>query len=438
MKRLIIIFLFSSAVLFAQQKVLTLQQSLDIGMKSSKELKIEKTKLITADAKKTESTSQLLPQLKFAASYTRLSSVPPFQIEFPPFLTTPITVSPTILDNYSLKLSLQQPLFTGLKLWSLKAATSENYKAEESSYNSSLNNTALNIETAFWNFYKAKQLKSVLDENLRQVKKHLDDTKNFLQNGLATQNDVLKLEVEYSNIRLQLIDAQNNIDIARLNFNRILSLPLQTETDIDVSSMDTSFMKYNIDDILKEAENNRNDLKSLQHRINASDKGITAAASGWFPSVFLVGDYYYSKPNQRYFPTVDKFNDSWDVGITLQWDIWNWGFTSSQVTEAEQTKIQTQTSYEQLKDAIGVEVYQAYLNYNHTSDKVKVSRQSVEQAQENYRIIQDKYDQQVATSTDLIDAEVSVRQAKTNLTNSLVDYQLAKAQLEKAIGKKIY
>jgi outer membrane protein len=438
MKRIIIVFLFSSTALFAQQKVLTLQQSLDIGMKNSKELKIEKTKLITADAKKTESTSQLLPQLKFSASYTRLSSVPPFQFDFPPFLTTPITISPTILDNYGLKLSLQQPLFTGLRLWSLKDAASENYKAEESSYNSSLNNTALNIETAFWNFYKAKQLKSVLDENLKQVKKHLDDTKNFMQNGLATQNDVLKLEVEYSNIRLQLIDTQNNIDVARLNFNRILNLPLRTETDIEVSSLDTSFMKYNIDEILKEAENNRNDLKSLQHRINASGNGITAANSGWFPSVFLVGDYYYSKPNQRYFPAEDKFNDSWDVGVTLQWDIWNWGFTSSQVTEAEQTKIQAQTSYEQLKDAIGVEVYQAYLNYKKSLDKVNVSRQSVEEAQDNYRITQDKYDQQVATSTDLIDAEVSVRQAKTNLTTSIVDYQLAKAQLEKAIGKQLY
>ena len=438
MKRIIIICLLGSTIVFAQQKILTLQESLDLGLKNSKELRIAQTKLITAGAKVTESTSQLLPQLKFSVSYTRLSNVPPFEIVFPPFITNPITVSQTILNNYTLKLSLQQPLFTGFKLWSLKAAAGENYKAEESSYNSSVNDAALNIETAFWNYYKVKQLKSVLDENLKLIKKHLDDTRNFLANGLATQNDVLKLEVEYSNIQLQIIDAENNVDIARLNFNRILSLPLQSNTDINIKSMDTSFINYNIGDILKEAENKRNDLKALEHRITASDKGITAANGGWFPSIFLIGDYYYSKPNQRYFPVVNEFKNTWDVGITLQWDIWNWGLTSSQVTTAEQTKIQTQTAYEQLKDAIGVEVYQAYLNYSRTLKKVKVSRQSVEQADENYRIIQDKYDQQVATSTDLIDAEVSVRQAKTNLTNSLVDFQLAKVQLEKAIGKKLY
>jgi outer membrane protein len=439
MKKVIILFLFASTLIFAQQKILTLQESLDLGLKNSKELKIAKAKLIIAEAKMTESTSYLLPQLKFSASYMHLSNVPPFTIpEIPHLIPAPITMSPTILNNYNLKLSLQQPLFTGFRLWSLKDASSENYKAEESIYKSSINDAALNIETAFWNFYKAKQLKSVLDENLKQIKKHLDDTKNFLKNGLATQNDVLKLEVEYSNIQLKIIDTKNNIDLARLNFNRILSLPIQENTDIEITKMDTTFTKYNIDYILKEAEDNRNDLKSLKYRVKASDNAVTAANGSWYPSVFLVGDYYYSKPNQRYFPAVNEFKNTWDVGVTLQWDIWNWGLTSSQVTEAEQTRIQAKTAYEQLKDALQVEVYHEYLNYNRTLDKVRVSQQSVGQAEENYRIIQDKYDQQIATSTDLIDAEVSVRQAKTNLTNSLVDYQLAKAQLEKAIGKKLY
>jgi outer membrane protein len=438
MKRIFFICLIFSSVLFAQERVLTLEDALDIGLKNSKELRISKSKLTSADARVTEATSQLLPQLKFSASYMHLSNVPPFEVEFPPLITNPIVISPTILDNYNLKLSLQQPLFTGLRLLSLTSAAKENYNAEESSYNSSLNDAAFNIETAYWNYYKAEQLKSVLEDNLRQVKNHLDDTKNFLKNGLATQNDVLKLEVEYSNIELQEIEADNNIDVARLNLNRIIGLPLETSTQIKVDGIDTSFTNYNIDDILKEADNNRNDLKSLQSRVNASENAITAANAGWFPSIFLVGDYYYSKPNARYFPAVNQFKDTWDVGVTLQWDLWNWGYTSSKVTEAEQDRVQAQTAFEQLDDAIDVEVYQTYLTYKRSMDKIEVSKQAVKQAEENYNIIQDKYNQQVATSTDLIDAEVSVRQARTNLTNALVDYQLAKVKLEKAIGRKIY
>jgi outer membrane protein TolC len=438
MKRIFFICLIYSGVLFAQGRVLTLQDALEIGLKNSKELRISKSKLTSADARVTEAASQLLPQLKFTASYMRLSNVPPFEVQIQPFMTQPYIISNTILDNYNLKLSLQQPLFTGLRLLSLRSAAKENYRAEESSYSSSLNDAELNIENTFWNYYKAQQLKSVLQDNLRQVKNHLDDTKNFLKNGLATQNDVLKLEVEYSNIELQAIEADNNIDVARLNLNRIIGLPLETSTEIKVDGIDTSFTKYNIDDILKEAENKRNDLKALQSRVNASNNAITAANAGWFPSIFLVGDYYYSKPNSRYFPAVNEFKDTWDVGVTLQWDLWNWGYTSSKVTEAEQDRVQAQTAFEQLNDAIGVEVYQAYLTYKRSMDKIEVSKQAVKQAEENYNIIQNKYNQQVATSTDLIDAEVSVRQARTNLTNALVDYQLTKVKLEKAIGRKIY
>ncbi len=438
MKKILFICFLFSTFLFAQQKVLTLKESIDIGLKNSKDLKIAKAKEISSGAKITEATSMLLPQLKFSATYMRLSNVPPFSIYYPPLISRPITISPTILNNYNLKLSLQQPIFTGLRLWSLKSAASENYNAEKSSYKSSMNDAALNIETAFWDFYKAKQMKSLLEVNLKQIKKHLDDTRDFLKNGLATQNDVLKLEVEYSNIKLKLIDAENNIDIARLNFNRILNLPLETSTDINADNLDTNFVKYNINILLKDAENNRGDLKSLQYRVNASNKSLNAADAGWFPSIYLVGDYYYSKPNSRYFPAVDQFKNSWDVGVTLQWDVWNWGNTSAQVTEAEQNKVQAKTAFEKLKDAIGVEVYQAYLTYKRSLDKIKVSKQSVEQAQDNYRIIQNKYDQQIATSTDLIDAEVSVRQAKINLTNAVVDFQMAKAKLDKAVGKKIY
>ncbi|MHB8854881.1 MAG: TolC family protein, partial [Ignavibacteriaceae bacterium] len=107
-------------------------------------------------------------------------------------------------------------------------------------------------------------------------------------------------------------------------------------------------------------------------------------------------------------------------------------------TVAEQNKVQTETSIAQLKDAINIEVYQDYLIFKRSFDKVEVSKLGVKQAEENYRITQEKYNTQVASSTDLIDAETSMLQAKTNYNNSLTEYELAKVQLDKSVGKKIY
>ena len=437
MKKIIVIISILATIGFAQDKVLTLDQCVQLGMENSNELKISKAKVESSDAKITEANSHLLPQLKFQASYMRLSNIPPIAISLD-FLPQPVEIAPVILNNYNLKLSLQQPLFTGFRLWSVKSIASNNYQASNFEYNKDLNEVAFKIQNAFWNYYKAEHIKKLIKENLKLTKKHLEDTKNFVERSLATRNDLLKLQVQYSNTELQLIEADNNVDIARSNLNKQLNLPLEASTGIEANQIDTTYNNYELSDLIKKAHSNRNDLKSLEYRLEASDKGITAANSGWYPSIYLVGDYYYSRPNQRIFPAVDKFKDTWDVGVSLQWDIWNWGFTSSQSTQAEQQKIQVEASLSQLKDVVELEVYQSFLTYKRANDKIRVSRLTVEQASENYRITHQKYEQQLATSTDLIDAEVALLQAKTSLTTSLVDYQLAKVKLDKAIGQKIY
>ncbi len=437
MKRIFIITILFAVSAIAQNKVLTLDDCVRLGMENSNELKISKAKVESSDAKMTEANSYLLPQLKFQASYMRLSNIPPTEISLD-FLPHPVQISPTILNNYNLKLSLQQPLFTGFKLWSVKSVAKNNYQASNYEYDKDLNEAAFKIQNVFWNYYKAEQIKKLINENLRLTQKHLEDTKNFMERNLATRNDLLKLQVQYSNTELQLIEAENNVDIARSNLNKQLNLPLEAGTEIESGKIDTSFNDLNLKDLINEAHANRNDLKSLEYRLEASDKGIIAANAGWYPSIYLVGDYYYSKPNQRIFPAQDKFKDTWDVGVSLQWDIWNWGFTSSQSTQAEQQKVQVEASLSQLKDAVELEVYQSFLTYKRAQDKIRVSRLTVDQANENYRITQQKYEQQLATSTDLIDAEVSLLQAKTSLTTSLVDYQIAKVKLNKSVGQKIY
>jgi outer membrane protein len=437
MKTLRLFLIVLTIPVFTIAQPLTLEQSIDIGLKNSKELKISKSKLIGYDAKITEVGSHMLPQLKLSAGYTRLSDVPDFTVSVPGFLQS-FKIQDVVLNNYQVKLSLQQSLFTGFRLSSLKSVAEYNYTASELDYDKNINEYAFKIQSAFWNFYKAKLIKLLLEETLKQIEKHLQDTKNYLENQLVTKNDVLKLEVQYSNTELALIEAENNLDLAKINFNRVLGIDLDSQTDIKTEDINLTKSDYDLDDITIEAIHNRKELQSMEYRLKSSEEVVTAANSNWFPTVSLFGNVYYQRPNQRYLPLKDIDHGSWDVGIALSWNVWNWGYNSSQTTQAEQNYLQAQTTLSELKDAVQVEVYQSYLTYKRSFDKVDVSRKSVEQANENYRIMQQKYDEQLATSTDLIDAEVSVLQAKTNLTNSLVDYQLTKVHLEKAIGRKIY
>jgi len=438
MKKIILLSMMLIAVFYPQTKKLTLEESIELGLQNSKDLKISQSKMISSNAKVSEVNSLFLPQLKFMANYTRLSdNVPPFEVTTP-FSPNPIRIAEPILNNYTLRLSLQQPLFTGFKLTSSRKAAEYNFKSAESEYSKEMNEAAYNIHVAFWNFYKAKEVKNLLSKSLDQLENHLKDTKNFLENGLVTQNDYLKLQVQYSNTKLDLIEAENNLDVACAVFNKALGFPLESPTEISEAELKTENDEYDLEELIKEAKANRNEIKSLNFRLNADQENITSARSGWFPDVYLAGNYYYNNPNSRFQPPAEQWNDSWDVGVTLGWNIWDWGITSSKTTQAEEISIQTQTALEKLNDNIEVEVYQNYLNLIKSKEKVDVSKLSLDQASENYRITTEIYEVQLATSTDLIDAEVSELQSATNLTSALIEYKLAKVRLEKAVGKRIY
>ncbi len=439
MKKILFI-IFIAGSLAAQEKVITLRESLEIGLRNSKDLKISKSKMSYADSKLTEITSQFLPQFKLSGNYTRLSdNIPAFEVTMP-FSPNPIRISDPIYDNYSFKFGFSQPLFTGFKLLSLRNSAKLNVNASGLDYSKEANETAFNIYNSYWNYYKAEEIKKVIAQTLQQMKEHLEDTKDFYDNGLVSKNDLLKLEVQYANTKLMLIDAENNLDISRIAFNKALGFELGAQTKIagDELLTNNNADRYQLSDVINESLANRHELKSLSYRVDASKENISVAKSNWLPSVYLTGNYYYSNPNPRFQPAKDEFNNNWDLGVTLSWDVWNWGLTSSQVSQAEQTKIQLETSLDQLKENIQMEVYANYLNLNKLEEKVKVNKDALEQAIENYRVTSEKYNLQLATSTDLIDAETSKLQAETNLKTAEVDFRIAKVKLEKSLGRVIY
>ncbi len=234
MKKVLIIsslLLITAVQTFSQQK-LNLQQSLELAFKNSKDIKISNSKITGSSAKVDEVKSQFLPSLKLSANYTRLSDVPAFQIKLP-ISPVPITISDVILNNYTVKLSLQQPVFTGFRLNALRDAAEYYNEAVSEDVNKTKNEVAFSVYSSYLNLYKAEQIKALLEESIRSVQQHVTDTKNYMANGLATKNDLLKFEVQESNIQLSLIEANNGIDLARSTFNKSLGLLLSENTEIE-------------------------------------------------------------------------------------------------------------------------------------------------------------------------------------------------------------
>jgi outer membrane protein TolC len=411
-----------------------LDESLKIGLENSKTLHSSKLKIVSAEAQLSSANAAGLPSLTLGANYTRLSSVDPYIITIQGFGS--FTVSPAILDNYTAKLSLQQPLFTGFKISSNSDMAKNNSLAAKQDYSKDEQEVIYNVKNAYWNLFLAGKLKEAIDENVQQMKAHLEDIQNFFKQGLATKNEVLKVEVQLSEAQLSQIDARNSVKIATVNFDNVINIPLSTEIEIQKEVLVENENIEEIDQLIDKAMKNRPDLKSLQFRLEASKNGITAAQSGWYPQVVLSGEYDYEKPNSRVLPTENKFNGTWAVSVGLNYSLWDWGITKSQTTQAESQYEQTKDSFNTLKDAVTLDVTQTYYNLVKAKEKVLVTQQTVSQAEENYRVTDDKFRQGLTLNSELLDAEVALVQAKTNNAQSIADYELAKAQIERSTGGK--
>ncbi|MGA9363113.1 MAG: TolC family protein [Bacteroidota bacterium] len=436
MKKILLSIMLLPALVFSQEKrALSIEEAIQIGMENSRALHISSMKVLAADAKSSEANAARLPSLKLQAGYARLSEIDPFAVSLP-FLPSPVTISPIVLNNYTTRLSLQQPLFTGFKLE--KSAAAAEYSAEAASNDFAKDKLDLvfNIKSAYWNLYKAREIKRVVDENVELMKAHLGDVQNMMAQGLVTKNEMLKVQVQLSSSQLSQIDASNLATIAMMSLNNLIGLPIGTEIDLTSAIQPQAMENRQLAEITQEAVEARADLKAAGMRVQASEASVTATKGSWYPQVSLYGNYYYSRPNPRILPTRDEFKDTWDFGVNLSFDVWNWNTTKHQTDQAEATLTQSREALEQLKDAIILEVNQSYLMLLQSKEKVSVAENGVEQADENYRITKNKFTSGTATNTDLLDAEVALLQAKVNRTLSLVDYELAQARIMKVVGRE--
>jgi len=418
----------------AQVKMLTVEESVALGLENSRILHSSQMRSEYADEKASEMSAMLYPSLKLQGAYQRLSEVPVFNIPLP---GAPTAIFPYIPNTYSFRASFQQPLFTGWKFQG--AADNAGYQADavRSEVVRDKADLVLNIKTAYWNLYRAKEIKRLADENVKQIASHLEDAENLMKQGMATTNDVLKVRVQLSNSKILQSDAVNNVRLATISFNSTIGIPLDTEIGIASALTPTTKGHPELEKVLTSALNVRPELLAMESRVKAANAAVTSAAGNWFPQIFLTGNYYYARPNQRIIPAKDEFKDTWDFGITLQFDLWNNLTALHQTNQAKAQYEQTKDALVTLRDGITLDVTQAYLSFEQATERIHLAELTVEQANENYRTAAEKYKSGLTTSSELLDAEVALLQSKLQLTQSLVDHELAEARLEKAVGESL-
>jgi outer membrane protein len=417
--------------LFSQEiKKLSLTQCFDLAMQNSQQLKIDSLKQKSIEYKKMQSKYAMLPNLNLSTSYSRLSD------NIPDFPIGPNTSIKQIINQFSNRISLNQPIFQGLKNWNTIKAFELQRIAMDYDKQKDEEDIKLLVVQNYFSLYKLYQSNTLLDSNIAQTQVRIEDLKRFKDVGLILNNDVMRAELQKTNLLFSKADIESAIQI--YNFNLCVLLGLSPETKIEVEQAELINKEdKKLEQLIDNSLYNRPELKAQDYRIKASDYQIKIAKAAYIPIVSIYGNGYENNPNQRLFPPQAIFKASWDVGISLNWNITQLITAHVAVNDAENQRILIQQSSQQLKDGISMEVNANFEAVKVALLKIDLAQKAIEQATENRRILNNRFQAQVALLNDVLEADQLLLQAQTNLLNAKADAAIANYKLQKSLGESL-
>jgi len=435
MKRLVIflefVFILTCSA-WAETGPLTLEQAIQIAIDNNYSLQATSKRQTLAKEKVSEAKSAFYPNLRIESSVTKLNEPPSMEL---PSMGLPSMRKIILGDDviYDIKGIVTQPLWTGGKISSAYKLALANEESAEYEYERVKNELILSVQGAYFGILKALKFAQIARDAVKQIEAHLQIVKNFYEAGIVAKVDVLKAEVQLANVQQNLIKAENGVSLAKAGFNQLLARKLDAEVEV-VDILEWIPCKVNLDDCLKKAVNNRPELKQMKANIEMLKQRVTIAKSDNYPSVALFGNYEEQKGKT---PEI-KWDGSWMAGIMINWTLWDGNARKSRINQAT-SELEAVAAQEMLlRDGIMLEVKQAVLNLNEAEKNIDVSQGAIGQAEENLRITREMYKEGAATTTDVLDAQTLLTQAKTNYYQALYDYHLALAKLQKAMGGNKY
>mgnify|MGYP001270038192 CR=1 FL=1 len=413
-------------------RVFTLQESIEEALKSNWNVKAREERIHEAEAVKDQARADFLPKFSTTYSYTRLDedrSSEPMNFGAITVPGSPISLK----DNYQWKVTVAQPVFTGFALLSRYELGKLGIDEAELELELERLDLALHVKRAYFGVLEADRGVEVAEKAVQSLKSHVKVARSFYDVGMIPINDLLKAEVELANAEHDLVKAQNAARIARASFNialvRSIDASVTLEDIRDYRPETGKFPEY-----VNKALENRPEIDALEVRLERTEQSRRLAGSDYMPDISLQYDYIKEGDEFDLNGSPVHEGNRWQVMGVLTWTFFEWGKTRSAVREVDSVRLQLMQTRSALEDQIRLEIKQAYLDLEEAEKNIPTATKAVEQAEENLRVSRERYKAQVATSTEVLDAQTLLTRALTNYYSALYSHHLARARLERALG----
>ncbi len=375
-----------------------------------------------------------LPSVDLRGGYSRWSDVPELVLALPG--QPPRTLFPNLPDNWTARAALALPLWTGGRLGA--AARAAGLQEEAAARDADSGEAALVLETvaAYWDLAVARQRESVLGAAIAAFAAHAVDAGNRRRFGMVASHELLAVEVERDRAELARLRAAGDAEIAQADLARLLGLPAeQPLLASDPLPAPDGDAEEDLAALVAGALAARPERAALVARVAAARAFVGVARAGRLPQVALTAGYDHNNPNRRIMPPTERFDDTWDVGVSLALNVFDGGRVAAEASAARARAAAAEARLDDLDRRIGLEVAARRLDLRTARAAARVAARALGSATESRRVAADRYREGLIPSSELLDAETAHLRAGLEHAEALANVRLAVALLDRAAGR---
>lgn len=406
---------------------LTLDELFRLGTENS--LRLQATRMqevIAADKEKTAQTSRL-PDISIGATTGYIGRPTVFRQG----LSQPVHPDmPDWSHNYNVEVT--QPIYRGGKIhYTIKRSSLEKQIAALNSTNDKAEIKLL-LLGQYMDLFSLYKQKEVFARNVEESARRLEDIRRLKKEGIVTRNDELRSELQLTNDQLAYREANDNIAIVSQQLDVVLGLDETLLLQPDTGLLYTAVSLESSDEYVRQAYENYPELQIAHYNTRLAENDIRLSKADYLPSLSLRAANTLARPLST--TMEDMFSNNWNIALSLSYNLSSLYQNKHKVHEARQYVNIWKNREEQVRQDIRVNVKSAWIKHHEALDRVEALLLSVRQAEENYRIVRNRYLNQLSILTDLLDASSIRLEAELQLTNARTEVIYSYYQLMRACG----
>jgi outer membrane protein len=419
-----------------QPLVLSLEQAISLALERNRDVLIAEQDRYKADAQIGEAKSGAFPQLSLSGQYARNVKTPVlFLPPGPPFNNTGsvLTIKLGSDNSYTAGLQLSQTLFSPKLKTAINIA--EDYQEfMEKSYEGTTQDVVLGVKKAFYGVLLAQRLVEVSREGLEVAKANYENVKSLYNHGAAAEYDFLRAEVQVASTEPMLIQAENNLELAKNALKNILAVDLKQDIEVKGEFIYAETPADLVQQANSTALEKNPTIQQLALQESILEKNIAIERADYLPTLSLFGSYQWQTQDNSFQFKDYNWAQSFVVGLQLSYSFFNGFRTSSRAEQASIDKQKVQYTRLKAEEGLRIQILQAQLKMEEAKKRIAAQEKSISQAEKALAIAQTRYKSGVGTQLELLDTQAALTRTQTNYAQAVYDFLIAKAEWERAVG----